>query len=115
MHALLAAAPWPGNTRELKNVMEYAVNMLDGGRLEEAHLPAYLREAAPTQPPSAAPVPPTGAGETLNDYLARCEEAMLRQALEACRYNVQQTAKRLGLPRQTLYYRLKKLGLWQEK
>ena len=102
-HALqaLAAYPWPGTVRELQNVIERAVILTPGGPLA---LPAL--EAPPTQPSaSAAPVPRT---------LHEAEREHVLEALHRSHWVIGGpggAARRLGVPRTTLLYRMEKLGI----
>lgn len=88
---------WPGNLRELRNILERAVLLADADRLE----PADLRlEAA-------------GAGEEPgpeNLTLAEVERRHVLRILERCGGQVDDAAKRLGLSRSALYDRLRKYG-----
>lgn len=104
---------WPGNIRELKNVVERAVYRADGGRVEEIVFDPFARPAreaetaarqpppdavptaAPAAPPDAAASPP--ASGTLRDAVARVEIDMLRRALAECRHHQRRAAARLGL------------------
>ena len=112
-HALLEHA-WPGNIRELKNVVERAVYRADGGRVDEIVFDPFARSgrhAAPTAPdpppPSTAPTAPHSAAPdattgpppagTLRDAIGRVEIDMLRQALVECRHHQRRAAERLGL------------------
>lgn len=103
--ALLAGHPFPGNVRELENILERASALADGEVIEARHI--VLRER-----PRAEGPPPSAAGEgPLSRYLEDLERARLRETLAACRGNRNEAARRLGLTPRQLRYRLKKLGL----
>jgi two-component system response regulator AtoC len=89
---------WPGNVRELKHVIERAV-LLSGGELSAELLPGSRRLQAAAAPPSA--------NMTLDD----AELMLIRQALEETGGNVSRAARRLGITRMALRYRIKKHGL----
>ncbi|KZT15034.1 sigma-54-dependent Fis family transcriptional regulator [Acidovorax sp. GW101-3H11] len=105
--ARLAAYPWPGNLRQLANVLRTACAMLAEGEdtLGWEHMPDDLVQAltaAPTPTPahSEATAPPTA----LN--LQQLSQAAIDQALQAARGNMSQAARQLGISRQTLYRKL---------
>jgi DNA-binding NtrC family response regulator len=97
--ARLAAHPWPGNLRELRNVLERAVLMTDGDLIGPAEV--RLEEA--------------GGGGRDPDWsrmtLAEVEQAHVARVLEACGGAVEEASSRLGLSRSALYERLKRYGL----
>ncbi len=116
----LEAYPWPGNIRELKNVIERAVYRCDGPEILSIDFDPFSRSqlGAGGTPrleglPSVAgsmeggakvgasgsepEVPPLRAGESLPEAVLRLELASLRQALEAARFHQGNAAKRLGL------------------
>jgi transcriptional regulator of acetoin/glycerol metabolism len=95
MEALLAH-PFPGNVRELENLIERAFVLCHGTTIERAHLPAEL---------AAAPGPPAGAA------LPCCEARELRAALDAHSWRRDETARALGIGRNTLWRRMRKHGL----
>ncbi len=111
---ILMEYPWPGNVRELSHVIERAVLWSQGERLLEEQLALATSPQALTptsQPPPIAPVqgtlPPEGIA------LAEWEKSLIEQALKECAGNQTKAAKRLGISRDTLRYRLKKYGLSQ--
>lgn len=95
--AALERYSWPGNVRELSHVIERAVLMTEGNRIE--HFDFSLQPLAP-----ALPVHPEGT-------LEQAEQAMVRNALDQCGGNIQKAAERLGLSRAALYRRLEKFGI----
>jgi DNA-binding NtrC family response regulator/tetratricopeptide (TPR) repeat protein len=98
----LVAYSWPGNVRELANVMERAA-LLSGAAAVD---PDALGLAAPGEPAARAA---TGAG--LEDAMRDVERTHLLGALEESAGNITRAAARLGLPRNTLRYRLARHGL----
>ncbi len=96
---LLCAYRWPGNIRELRNVVERAVLLADTGKITPASLP---REIVGTTGESTAP-----AGETTS-ALEGYEKTMILRALEEAGWNQTRTAAALGISRDNLRYRLKK-------
>jgi transcriptional regulator with PAS, ATPase and Fis domain len=95
---LLNAYHFPGNVRELENVIERAVIVCDGGLVLPRHLPERFRrlEAA--------------ASRTRTDFvsLAELERGYIRQVLEATGGNKSETAKILGINRASLWRKLKR-------
>jgi transcriptional regulator with PAS, ATPase and Fis domain len=106
---------WPGNIRELKNVIERICIMNYGPALLPEHLPQEIRGAAHEDGPSpgqrtAETVPiPTGLG--LDDAVMNFEKNIISQALKRNRGNVLQTAAMLKIPRGTLRYKMDKYEL----
>jgi DNA-binding NtrC family response regulator len=99
---ILADYHWPGNIRELQNVIERAVTLSAGPSLDVADI--HL-EAAPAPSSRAAPVLPPGM--TLDQW----EDAAIREALRQADGNKSQAARALGLSRNALRYRLEKIGV----
>jgi transcriptional regulator with GAF, ATPase, and Fis domain len=90
---------WPGNIRELQNMLERAVILADNGVLQN-----------PLPPPPLRPIAKVAGSMTLRDY----ERALISQTLEECSGVVggpNGAAARLGLKRTTLYQRIKRLGI----
>jgi DNA-binding NtrC family response regulator len=97
----LLAYPWPGNVRELKNAME-RVTALARGPLVTGDDLAFLM---------AAPAAPVGIADALLDLplpeaIERLERASIERALRASSGNRAETARRLGISRQSLYTKL---------
>jgi two-component system response regulator AtoC len=102
--AALRAHPWPGNVRELRNAVEYAVVLADRGVIGVDQLPEALRR------PSPAPASSGARGGPVRAQLAEVEERAIREALDAENGNQTRAAKRLGLSRRALLYKLDKYG-----
>ncbi|MCC6493594.1 MAG: sigma-54-dependent Fis family transcriptional regulator [Pirellulales bacterium] len=105
--AALEAYSWPGNIRELQNVVERAVLLGKGELITPADLP---REIA-----AGAAVRASAAGRrTLKEALAGPERQIILEVLEAHGWNRNATADALGVNRTTLYKKMKRLGLEDE-
>jgi len=103
---LLAGYAWPGNIRELRNVLERACILCEGDRIEVEHLPPELlsRPSSRSEEPSIFKLPAQGIS------LANAERDLIRQALEMSGGNQVRAAKLLGISRDVLRYRMKKLN-----
>jgi transcriptional regulator with PAS, ATPase and Fis domain len=105
--AALEVYPWPGNIRELQNVVERAVLLGKGDRIAPSDLP---REIA-----SGAAMRASHAGHrTLKEALEGPERQIILEVLEAHGWNRNATADALGVNRTTLYKKMKRLGLEDE-
>jgi DNA-binding NtrC family response regulator len=102
-HPLLERYAWPGNARELRNVMERALILSGGAPILPAHLPREVAARAAGEP----------AGEAALVPLAEAERRHVRRVLEACGGNKTQAAKLLGISRVTLRNKLAEYG-WAE-
>jgi two-component system, NtrC family, response regulator AtoC len=104
--SLLLSYPWPGNVRELSHVIERAVLWSRGPALDVEHLSLTRpTEESQLEQAAAAPLPEQGGN------LVRWEKSLIEQALRECGGNQTKAARRLGISRDTLRYRLKKFGL----
>ena len=99
--AVLKTYPWPGNIRELRNVMERAALLCEGDAIGVEHLPASL-----TQRPKAAGF---DGGENLS--MDSVESDHIRKVLKLCEGSRSQAARLLGIHRSTLLQKIAKYGL----
>jgi two-component system, NtrC family, response regulator PilR len=112
----LDAYEFPGNVRELENILERAMAMCDGSTIEAADLMLPQRSARPSQEataPGQQPQPPAAASANggLDDYISNLERTAIVKALEESRYNKTAAARKLGITFRALRYKLKKLGI----
>ncbi|MEE2676992.1 MAG: sigma-54 dependent transcriptional regulator [Myxococcota bacterium] len=96
---------WPGNVRELENALERLVVRNPGGELDEFAADALLEERL-----RKVPGTPRSAAHAVDGDEVSGREA-IADALDAAGGNVARVARRLGIPRSTLRYRIQKLGL----
>jgi len=117
---LLAQYAWPGNIRELENVMERAILFAEGDTITADELPDQLREAdtEPTTPASTQDLLPTSAlgpvgplKEIVRQHTETVEKDLIRRALEETGGNVTKAARRLEISRKSLQNKMKELGL----
>lgn len=106
---ILSAYDFPGNAREIENVVERAAILARGDVIQPEHL-AFSQRA---EPKPRAEVPATQETPTadLGSRLEEIERRELIAALERCNGNKAEVARSLGIQRTTLYYRLKRLGI----
>ncbi len=113
--AALEAFPWPGNIRQLENVVQQAVLMCTGPALLPQHLPQLVRDAAlaPRVPPPA-PAAPAGngrGGDSLAENRDQHERSVIERTLEEHNNCRSRAAQALGISRVTLYNKMKKHGI----
>jgi transcriptional regulator of acetoin/glycerol metabolism len=102
--AVFAVHPWPGNVRQLHNVLRTAVALADGGVIERQHLTHDFLDEMAVEAERATVLQPV---LTLK---AQSDEA-IRVAMQQQAGNVSAVARQLGMSRNTLYRRLKALHL----
>ena len=106
--ALLVAYRWPGNIRELRNVIERIVVLENDEIVRPEHLPAeilHLHDRAAAKPSPGLTIPDTGLS------MEEVEKNLVVQALEKAGNNKTQAAKLLGITYDSLRYQVKKFGL----
>ena len=111
---MLAAAPWEGNVRELRNVIERASILTDGDFVTERELAASMPTPISTPIRSASPIVGRTNGEVSvhdSDSLASVERDHIQRALAKAGGNKKVAAQMLGLSRRALYRRLERLNL----
>src|SRR5262249_13311414 len=99
--------PWPGNIRQLENVIQHAVLVSTGPQLLLHHLPQQIQEHAATQG--------GGNGQLVADSLLHNRELIERNVIQRVLvnsgYSRARAADALGISRVTLYKKMKKYGL----
>jgi len=113
--AALGSYQFPGNVRELENILERAVALCEGASIEaeDLQLPSIpetgnANNITASTAPSNIAIPNNSA---LPDALEKIERDTIQKALEACRYNKTKTAAHLGITFRALRYKLKKLEM----
>jgi Nif-specific regulatory protein len=127
--ARLMAHPWPGNIRELENVLERTILFCEGPTIHAAELPPEMQSVPVAVPPAAAsvpnvtpplgtamPSPPTEARasslkELVRQETERVERELIVRALEETGGNVTQAARKLKISRKSLQNKMKEFGL----
>jgi DNA-binding NtrC family response regulator len=103
---MFLAYPWPGNVRELKNAVERAMIFEEGSTITSRHL--LFLQNRPGSGSVASASSPLAPG---NLTLPQAEKEMVAQALHKARGNTSEAARILGISRDTLRYKIKKLKL----
>jgi transcriptional regulator with PAS, ATPase and Fis domain len=98
--------PWPGNIRQLENVLQQAILISTGSALQLRHLPQPVRDHGLRK---------TDSGSSSSDFLSQkralAERSQVHRALLQHRFNRARAAASLGISRMTLYKKMKKYGL----
>jgi Nif-specific regulatory protein len=119
--AALTTYPWPGNVRELENVIERAIILCRGGEIAAQDLEFSRRSVPPAghSPSGSHPIVTSGGGAApvpagarpLAERLGEQERNEIIAAITETQGNIAHAARRLGINRSTLYYRLRKHDL----
>lgn len=107
---ILTAYSWPGNVREIKNLVERMVVLKQEGRIEPYDLPAKIRGTTEI-PLEEPPVEITDEGICLNTAVTEFEKALILQSLQKAKGVKNEAAKLLNLKRTTLVEKIKRYHL----
>jgi transcriptional regulator with PAS, ATPase and Fis domain len=107
--AALEAYRWPGNVREVENLVERLIVLNEDGVIRVSELPDYVVQQGSSEQSASAALPATGMD--LDRYLEKIENGFICQALERARGNKTLAAGMLNLNRTTFIERLRKKGL----
>jgi two-component system NtrC family response regulator len=97
------AAAWPGNVRQLRNVVERMVITVADSIIAESDLPVEIR--SPVSGATAKPI------VTLTEAVDECEKSTIQNALRVCNLHRENTAKALGISVRSLHYKMSRYGL----
>ena len=112
----LQCYPFPGNVRELRNILEHATVLSEGRTIYVSHLPEHLSKASLSSVPlqtshaGSQPVQPAPTGHTAQPFrerIADYEMSLIQQALRDAAGNQTQAALQLQIPRRTLVHKLR--------
>jgi len=107
---------FPGNVRELENVLERAVALCENNTItpDDLHLTphaAIQTETHSEQEDDSGDEPAAGGDVGLDSYISNLEREAIMKALQETRYNKTAAAKKLGITFRAMRYKLKKLGI----
>jgi DNA-binding NtrC family response regulator len=108
----LTAYSWPGNVRELRNVLERAALLCGRDALEASDL-RFETTAAPetAAAPALTPTAPAASPAPSNLTLEALERIHIERVVQELGGRVTEAAQRLGIPRSTLYQKIKRYGI----
>ena len=114
---------WPGNVRELRHSIEHAVNITEKNIITKSDLPKYVgvnifgeREKSEAKSENGIDnLPPKIIEGPLTTIMDNYERKIISDALMQNDYNISKTSRKLDIPRQTLYYKMDKLGIKVDK
>lgn len=108
---ILQAYSWPGNIRELSNVIAYVTTMADGPDVDAADLPPKFRDAKIKADHSINSTKPSSECLSFYDQVTQFEKELLRKEYQKHEGNISKLAFSLGMDRSHLYTKLKEAGL----
>lgn len=97
--------PWKGNVRELKNLVERLIIMVEGDIIEKDHLPDYILGKKPLS------LPEINKFKTLREFREAAEKAFILAKLEENKWNISKTARAMATPRSNLYKKMAQYGI----
>lgn len=109
---ILGAYDWPGNVREMENVVDRALILADEGRITRADLPPQIARVAPAGKNGAAAAPESG--DSLREQVRRFESSVIAKAISDAGGDRRAAAQKLGIGLSSLYRKLEEyeaLGL----
>jgi len=106
---------WPGNIRELENVIERTILFAEGPTMEPGDLPDELVERSNPAPSAATMGEDTSMKDIVKQATAELEKDLIAKALQETGGNVTQAAKRLKISRKNLQNKMKEFGLREEE
>jgi two-component system, NtrC family, response regulator AtoC len=100
---ILIAYDWPGNVREIENVLQRATILADEGRITVADLPPHITPATPVGTPGD---PQRAGGGSLREQVRDYEHSLILRAIDDCAGDRRTAAQRLGIGLSSLYRKL---------
>ncbi len=97
--------PWKGNVRELKNLVERLLIMVEDEVIKKHHLPDYLQSQASVR------LPEVRQAKTLLEFREAAEKSFILAKLEENNWNISKTARAIGTPRSNLYKKMAQYGI----
>lgn len=110
---ILLSAPWPGNVRQLRNVLRYALAVSEGETIQLADLPPEILQASSFSLPMEAAVrtPEPCPEQVLPDSMQFAERTAILNILKKKKWNITVASTDLGISRATLYRKMKKYNI----
>jgi len=108
---LLSAAPWPGNVRQLKNLVERCLILLEGSTYDAPEVERLLGPGTPLRVPEGGGLGAFAGCRTFAEFQDLSEKLFLQQKLLENEGNVKRTAEALGMQRSHLYKKIERYGL----
>ncbi|HYD59813.1 MAG TPA: sigma-54-dependent Fis family transcriptional regulator [Noviherbaspirillum sp.] len=108
---LLLRFTWPGNVRQLRNVLRYALALADGEEIMPDHLPRELTESDSGAATLLPPAPARAAAFQGSAEMVESDSARLLKALRNNKWNVTAVSAELNICRATVYRQMKKFGI----